>query len=320
MRILKPNAARELELQLVQETSQQLTFQRGIQSQSEVIKLAWYGWVRWLILLSIFDTGIFFAVWKSGLLNHIQSYLNRIDGIMVIWAIGIVGMPIALIIYNLLKSHFIIWTFDRLDRVVQKVGTNLFGQQRIVKYPFAEIDRVEVVQDEDSDNHYRKCCELYISLKSGKQITLSQSCYTLDRRLQAIALQQHREIAEKMRNFLGHITTEKDKAEGVYIPTIEEIERDKAADWDTLKSAFSLIFSSKEHRQTQINDIRSKIATDRENPHLWEKLSLYLATSQEHRFESIQALRQAEKIYRDRGDETKANELAKKLAEFKGKI
>jgi hypothetical protein len=87
-----------------------------------------------------------------------------------------------------------------------------------------------------------------------------------------------------------------------------------------LKSiAGAALFSSKAKRQSQIDHLRVQLITDRQNPQLWETLGFHLAMNKEDYRESIAALFQAEAIYRDRGDEIKANELAKQLALFNSK-
>jgi hypothetical protein len=87
-----------------------------------------------------------------------------------------------------------------------------------------------------------------------------------------------------------------------------------------LKSLAVTLFSPKAKRQSQIDRLKEQLITDRENPQLWEELGLYLAMNKEHYRDSMEALFQAEIIYRDRGDEVKANEVARQLALFKNKL
>jgi hypothetical protein len=324
MRILSPNADRELELQIVQETSQQLTLQRGLLSRSAAIEKGWLSLLRVIRPICLFTLIFLYLMYKNGTFDATMSKPTGMYHLLMSTGVMSAGLllllPIAVILYELLKSYSIVWTFNRLERVLEKSRMNLLNYHRIDKHPFDEIDFIGVEQNEDSDNEYVKCCELYLAFHSGKQITLSQSCYTFDRRAQAIALQQHREIAEKMRSFLGHNTPDTERADRVRIPTVREVESENNVDWDTVKGAMSVLFGSREHRQSEIDNLQEKLITDRENPQLWEALSLQLAMNKEKYRESIEALSHAESIYRDRGDETKANELAKKIALFKAKI
>ena len=320
MRILSHHLDRELELQLVQSTSQQLTFQRGILSQSAALDRGWRNALKVIISLGTFCVWTFSIGWKGRIIETIPSNPDGINLFILIWGMGMFGIPISIIIYSLFKPYFIVWTFDQSERKLKREGINLFRQKWIKTYQVETIRQVDVKQNEDSDSSYRKCCELYITLTSGKEFTMSQSFYTQDRREQAIALKHHREIAEKMRNFLGQTTPDLERADRVFIPTAQEIATEQAANWDMLKSLAVTLFSPKVKRQSQIDRLKQQLTTDRGNPQLWEKLGLYLAMNKEHYRDSMEALFQAEIIYRDRGDEVKANEVARQLALFKNKL
>jgi hypothetical protein len=80
------------------------------------------------------------------------------------------------------------------------------------------------------------------------------------------------------------------------------------------------LFSARAQRQSDIENIKEKLITDRKNLQLWETLSLHLAMSREHYHESIEALSRAEVLYRDRGDTIKADDLAKKISLFQAKF
>ncbi|MFM2304980.1 MAG: hypothetical protein RLZZ135_2392 [Cyanobacteriota bacterium] len=320
MRILSHHLDRELELQLVQSTSQQLTFQRGTLSQSAALDRGWRNVLMPIISLGTFCIWTFSIMSKGRVLDSIPSNLDGINLFILVWGMGMLGIPISIVIYSLFKPYFIVWTFDLIERKLKREGINLFRKKWIKTYQFETIRAVNVKQNEDSDSSYRKCCELYITLISGKEFTMSQSFYTSDRREQAIALKHHREIAEKMRNFLGQTTADLERADRVFIPTAREIAAEQTANWDMLKSLAVTLFSPKAKRQSQIDRLKEQLITDRENPQLWEELGLYLAMNQEHYRDSMEALFQAEIIYRDRGDEVKANEVARQLALFKNKL
>ncbi len=319
MRILSYNVDRELELQLVQSTSEQLTYQRGLLSQSEAIGQGWRSALTILVSLGAFSAAIFIVMWNSRVLNSIPDNPAGINLFLLVWGMGMFGIPLSIIVYNLFKPYFIVWTFDRVERKLKQESINLFKQRWTKIYQFENIQQVDVKQNQDLDSSYNKCCELYITLRSGKQFTMSQSFYTRDCRDRAIALKHHREIAEKMRTLLGHVTAKSEQADLVFIPNLREIEAEQAANWEMLKSLGGTLFSSKAKRQSQIENLQAKLITDRENPQLWETLGFHLAINKQER-ESIEALFKAEAIYRDRGDEVRANELADKLASFQSKL
>ena len=320
MRILSSTAGEELKLQLVQETSEQLTFQRGGLSQSEAIGQGWRKSMPALLGMGVFFVLTLSFMLQGGILNTLLSNPIGVNLFMLFWGIGMFGIALAVVAYRLLSAYFVVWTFDRIERTLHKESVNLFRKKHTKIYQFDEIQKIGVEQAEDSDNSYNKCCELYITLNAGKEFTLSQSFYTRDRLEQAIALQYHREIAEKMRFCLGQTTIEAERADRVRIPDIQEIEAEKAANWDMLKTVAGGLFSSKEKCQSDIENIKEKLITDRDNAQLWETLSFHLAMSREHYRESIEALSQAETIYRDRGDLAKADDLATKISLFKAKI
>jgi hypothetical protein len=320
MRILSSTAGEELKLQLVQETSGQLTFQRGGLSQSEAIVQGRRKAMPSLLGLGVFCLLPLTSMLRVGVFNTIPSNPIGINLFMLFWGMGFFGIPLAVVAYTLFSACFVVWTFDQIERTLHQESVNLFRQKHTKIYQFDEIQKIGVEQREDSDNSYNKCCELYITLNAGKEFTLSQSFYTRDRLEQAIALQYHREIAEKMRFCLGQTTIEAERADRVRIPDAQEIEAEKAANWDMVKTVAGGLFSSKEKRQSDIENIKEKLITDRDNAQLWETLSFHLAMSKEHYRESIEALSHAEAIYRDRGDLVKADDLATKIALFSAKI
>jgi hypothetical protein len=320
MRSLSADAEEELKLHLVQETSQQLTFQRGKRSHSEAIAQGWRKSTPGLLGLSVFMLLPLTFMLRAGVFSSIPSNPIGINLFMMVWGMGFFGIPLATLAYSLLSACFVTWTFDRLDRTVCREAINLVKQKNIKIYRFDEIAKISVEQAEDSDNSYLKCCKLYFDLTSGRKFTLSQSCETTDRREQAIALQYHRELADLMRNCLGQVTPAAEKADRVFIPDAREVAAEDAANWEMLKSLGGALFSSKEKRLSDIENTKEKLITDRENAQLWETLSFHLAMSKEHYRESIDALSRAEAIYRERGDITKADDLARKISLFQAKI
>jgi hypothetical protein len=320
MRILSSTAGEQLRLRLVQETSQQLTFQRGILSKSQAIGQGWRNSRFGLVELAILCILILSSMWRGGVFHSISSNPISINLFMLFWGMGMFGIPLVIVAYRLLSACFVSWTFDRSERTLRREGVNILSQKRTKIYRFDEIEKIGVDRGKDSDDNYIKCCKLYITLRSGKEVTLSQSCYTRDRHEHAIALQYHQEIAEKMRTCLGQTTAETERADRVWIPDAQDIAADRAAEWDMLKLLAGGLFSSKEKRQSEIENIKEKLITERDNARLWEQLSWHLAMHKEHYRESIEALSHAETIYRDRGNIVKADDLATKIALFEAKI
>jgi hypothetical protein len=101
MRILSHHVDRELELQLVRSTSQQLTFQRGILSQSTALDRGWRNALMVIISLGSFCIGTFSIVWKGRLLDSIPANLSGINLFILVWGMGMFGILISIIIDNL---------------------------------------------------------------------------------------------------------------------------------------------------------------------------------------------------------------------------
>ncbi len=151
---------------------------------------------------------------------------------------------------------------------------------------------------------------MYISLVTGKEITLSQSSYTCDLRQKALALKHHREVAEKMRASIGLETDIGDRAEDVSVPTEEEIREEWSAIWTTVSSIFNGTFAGKPNLQTRIELVRHRIAQNLDNAEDWEQLAWLLVRQKETLQEGLTAYRRAEKLYRDGGRTTKAELIA----------
>ncbi len=320
MRMLVENAGENTELRSIQETSQQLTFQTGTLPQLAAIDRGWRNSAFGLFGMGIYCTTIGYFMWQAGVFHTILSNPIGVNLFLLVWGMGMFGIPLAVIAHKLLSAYYVTWTFDRLDRTLRRDAVNLLRNKYTKIYRFDDIEQLAVEQGKDPDNCHNKCCELYLKLRSNQEFTMSQSCYTRDRREQAISLQYHREIAEKMRIYLGYITVDAERADRVYIPTVREVESEKDANWELIKSVGSVLFSPTEKRQSEIENIREKLITDRDNPQLWETLSWHLAMNKEHYRESIEALSQAEALYRDRGDNVMADELAQKISLFQAKI
>jgi hypothetical protein len=320
MQILSSNTDTKLQLELVQETSQQITFQRGKLSQSAAIAQGWRKAMPTILAAGIFCLLILNLMWQNGVFNNIPSNPIDVNLLNLTWVLAILGIPLAAAGYSLLGACFVTWTFDRTDRTIRREAVNLLKQKSVKIFRFDEIEKIFIKQVEDSEDNCIKCYKLQFKLRAGRDFTVSQGHYTSDRRERAISLKSHRELAEIMRNCLGHVTDNAERADRVYVPSAGEIATEEAHNWEIIKSVGSALFSSKQKRRSVIENIQEKLITDRENAQLWEILSYHLAMSKEGNHQSISALSRAEAIYRERGDIIKADELAEKISLFARKI
>ncbi|WP_392533659.1 hypothetical protein [Nostoc sp. C117] len=306
MRVRQPCADHELELQLIHESPLELTFQKGNIPQLIAIKTA-----RKNLLVNTIKIGAVILFLFGGFIY--QSILHGIKQLLPIsnlqfFALIAVLLLISLI-YVMFSPCFLLWIFDQTNKQLVEIKTNLLAKQQKRTFKFSEIEAINV--QEDYDDSFQ-CTELYLVLKSGKEFTLSQSSYSLKTRNKAIALKYHREIAEKMRSFLGwdnEAIPINERAEAVYIPTEEEIKQDIESNLKMVKETLGTLFSSKAKKQEKIQELHSQINQDPSNPETWESLAMILGLQRNTLQECIDAFVQAESLYRQRGDIDKANKM-----------
>ncbi|MBD2626661.1 hypothetical protein [Trichormus variabilis] len=315
MRVRQPCAEHELELQLVHESPLELTFQRGNIAQSTVIKTAKEKWFVNTIAVAVWVCGIGFGC--RIILYSFHDFTQLVQLANMLFHVLMWGIPVIFLIfiYILYSPCFIIWTFDQTTKHLLQIKTNLLGKHQKRIFDFSKIQAIQVEQDYDSDFQSFECSELYVVLKSGQQITLSQSSYESNSRKKAIALKHHRELAEKMRSFVGlgnEAIPKNERAEAVYIPSEEEINQEIEAGHKLAKQVFGTLFSSKAKKQETLQELRSQVNQDPTNPAAWESLAMMLGLQRLQRdtqLECLEAYQQAEKLYRQLGDTDKANEI-----------
>ena len=119
------------------------------------------------------------------------------------------GLPIGISLYVIYCIYiffmpcFIVWCFDGGKQKVTQIKTNLFGQQSQLEFDFSQIKKIGVEQHYDGDFTSFECTELYLTLGSGKEFTLSQSSYDSKKENQESAATYHQEIADKIRCLVG---------------------------------------------------------------------------------------------------------------------
>ncbi|MBE9200708.1 MULTISPECIES: hypothetical protein [unclassified Nodularia (in: cyanobacteria)] len=199
MRIGLNSVGKEYQLQLVQETSLELTFQVGVRPKSAALK-----WARLSccinLVIAVLMLG-FIYVLMTNMANdpNIPNIPSRsfIYYILGIWMIGPIMMLISIPFYK----YFTVWTFDRIDQQILKTTTYLYRKDHTDIFSFTEVQSILVEQDHDDGS---TSTELYMVRKSGKKITLSKSfCNSNKTSQQASDLKYHQEIAQKMRHHLG---------------------------------------------------------------------------------------------------------------------
>ncbi|MHC0064038.1 hypothetical protein ACWATR_14230 [Nostoc sp. UIC 10890] len=196
MRIRGQPRGQESQLQIVQETSLELTFQLGVQPKSAAFKNAWISCCVNLVI-AVLVIGFIYTLMRNMTNDpNIPSRNSFFYYIFGIWMLG----PIIILISIPFHKYFTVWTFNRTRQQIFKTTTYLFRKDHTKIFSFSEVKSIQVEQDYDDSD---ACTELYMVLKSGKEMTLSQSSYNSNTSKQVSDLQFHEEIAQKMRHHLG---------------------------------------------------------------------------------------------------------------------
>ncbi|HYW19344.1 MAG TPA: hypothetical protein VE956_08530 [Nodularia sp. (in: cyanobacteria)] len=193
---LNPNE-QEYQLQLVQETALELTFQLGVQPKSAALKRGRLSCCTSLVVAVLILGLIYVLITNMANDPNIPTKRFFISYILGIWMIGPIMMLISIPFYK----YFTVWTFNRTDQQILKNTTYLYRKDHTDIFSFAEIKSIFVEQDHDPPD---TSTVLYMVLKSGKKITLSKSYRNSNKTSQqASDLKYHEEIAHKMLNYLG---------------------------------------------------------------------------------------------------------------------
>lgn len=199
MRIRRSPKGQDFQLQLIQETSLELTFQLGVQPKSTALKKARISCYVNLVVAVLF-LGFIYVLMRNIAndpnIPNIPSRNSFINYILAIWMVGPMVMLISIPFYK----YFTVWTFNRTNQQILKTTIYLFRKDHTDIFSVSEVESILVEQEHDAPH---ASTELYMVLKSGKQITLSESSYNDNLSQQASDLKYHEEIAQKMRHHLG---------------------------------------------------------------------------------------------------------------------
>ncbi len=207
MRVCQPCGDHELELQIIYESDLILEFRVGNLGQVDAVSLGRKKWrdntyavTVWLGWIVIGYMTVFY------LMPSLAQNRNLAYGIHYALNFGLpIGISLYVIycIYTFSIPCFIMWCFDGSKQKVIQIKTNLFGKQSRLEFDFSQIKKIGIEQHYDGDFTSFECTELYLTLGSGKEFTLSQSSYDCKKENQAIATTYHQEIANKIRFLVG---------------------------------------------------------------------------------------------------------------------
>ncbi len=202
MRIIKSPCGKQLQLKLVQETPLELTFQQGDRPRSSIsIQKARIGSLIGLVIFILF-IGAVWAVIYSVVNTKRDGFILPDSAFYGFYFFGILFtiIPLISIIFTPSPALFIHWTFDRPGQRIIKTTTPVWGQLRTEIYHFKEVKLLEVQEYHDYPHAHT---ELYMILKSGKELFLSASSYDFAESQKSDNLKYHQIIAEKIRHQVG---------------------------------------------------------------------------------------------------------------------
>jgi hypothetical protein len=223
-------------------------------------------------------------------------------------------------------SGYTTFIFDRLEQQLAIHTVNLLGRKFVQRISFAKIQdaRWQKHQDEGFSVQVSLLLEPQkiwgfthqqtIILSSFASIGSNKTVATLT------AQKHHQELLLLVRTTLGFSTYEivKELQRSLPIPTEEELEQQKAQAvleaTDALKEVAKMMFSSGQTKQAELEEWRQKTRNFPEDPKAWEQFALILAVQKKaSKDEVVSAYRQAEALYRDRGDLDRAANIAQTL-------
>jgi hypothetical protein len=297
------------QLNLVQETHQELKFQFDRHRHTEAIAKKRFTWIKTLIS----SASCLFFVWYCVKANLLSSVASTFSYPAVIPLIAVLIFSFLIITY--LSPNSIAWVFDSPTRQLKQTAHRLFWGRSTRSFPFDSIREIVVDKDQDSDNEHRICAYIYIVLTSGKAIKLSQSGYFTDMREKAIALKHHQEIARKMRERVGLKSAILD--DDIYIPSEREVTEKREETLRSTKELFSSIFSTKSEKALKIRNLKLITTQKPHDAQSWEELAMLYIQDKDSIQDGIRAYRQAELLYRDQGNIDKADLIRSMLKRMK---
>lgn len=220
--------------------------------------------------------------------------------------------------------------FDRVQQQFVTNIANIFGRNYQIIIPF---DRIEDAQFHECDEDGMSV-EVFLTLKEREnyksqpikeKIVLSRFSSEEYRTVANLTLrQEHQELLLLVRTALGFST----KAilyklqHNPPIPTAEELQQEKAqallAAREQIQHLTKAIFTGRQDKQERLGTLRSQTLQFPEDPQIWQDFALQLAMQKNPpKAEIIDAYRQAEALYLDRGDTERASAMAKTIEGIK---
>jgi hypothetical protein len=317
----------------VKETETELMLQ-PYASRRKVMSSAWMGMLGFLLLvlpftiLPTFLVTLFGLILLSAISPGLQNSWFAVSAILLLWgaAFALIGF---LIWQAIADSGYKIILFDRVQKQLIINTATIIGRKVVKTIPFGQIRDAQL-----SERQYdRISISVFlvlddweflglthpntINLSNFGSVTTAKTVETLT------ASKHHQELLLAVRNILGFSTYEisAQLQHSRAIPTEAELEQQQAyeieAAKESLKKIAKLTFASKESRSAELESLRTKTLTHREDPQVWEEFALVLSLQKNApKTEVVNAYRRAESLYLDRQDiesATAISELLKRM-------
>jgi hypothetical protein len=304
---------------IVKENDRELILQ-PYASRRKVMNSAWVGMLGFLLMvvpftiLPIFLVTLFGLIILSAIAPGLQNSWFSLGAILLLW-----GAAFALIIFltgkAIADSGYKIILFDRTQKQLIISTATIIGRKVVTTIPFAQIRDAQL----DERDHEGISISIFLTLDDWEfwglthpnTITLSSfGCVSSAKTVKTLtSTKHHQELLLSVRNILGLSTYDilAQLRRSPAIPTELELERQKAqavADATaSLKQIVKLTFSSQASKSAELESLRTKTLTQREDPQVWEQFALVLSLQKNApKTEIVSAYRRAEELYLDRDD------------------
>jgi hypothetical protein len=210
-------------LELIHETPNTLTFQRGSLPKPKALKKAWIDYLEALVFF-LLPVAAFFSPLPQLMEEKLALDLDltAVPPSCYWISFAVIFIPTGYAAF--LRPCFAMWTFDKSSRRIQRVITNGLGIELSTYFDFSEVVDIEVCQYWAGEKKKHYYC--WLVLNSGYRIFLSHCKTGVDRRSKNLMLHHHLVLAEKMRGLLALYTPPSQRANRIRIPVKRDRERE----------------------------------------------------------------------------------------------
>jgi hypothetical protein len=200
-------------LELIHETPNTLTFQRGSLPRSKALKKAWIDYLEALVFF-LLPVAAFFSPLLQWLKDKLDMEITVVPAEYYWVGLAVIIVPTCYVAF--FRPCFAVWTFDKSTRQIERVITNGLGIELSTAFHFNEVVDIEVSQYWAGEKKKHYYC--WLVLDSGYRIFLSHCKTGVDRRSKNMMLYHHLVLAEKMRGLMSLYTPPSQRADRIGVP------------------------------------------------------------------------------------------------------